>query len=47
MRLEQDAMQIEDREKAIWTAPVLKKGAVGSETAMTLSPNWIDGLLGS
>ena len=36
MRLKQDAMQIENREKAIWTAPVLKKGAVGCETALNI-----------
>ena len=44
MNNERDAMQRETREKATWSAPVLKKGSVGSETAFsTIIPSVPDG----
>ena len=45
MKCERGAMQTDVCEKATWTAPVLKKGAVGSETALTLSLVSDDGIV--
>ena len=47
MKIERGATPIEAREKATWTAPVLKKGAVESETALFIAPNAPDAVFNS
>ena len=45
MKYEQNAMQMEARERMIWTAPVLKKGTVESQTAESPIGSAFDGIL--
>lgn len=47
MSRENAATPTEAREKAVWTVPVLKKGAVGSETALSVHPFPVSTMFGS